>query len=104
MTLTGWSEIALVLALIAATALPLGLYMAKVLAGERTFLSAILGPVERGFYALAGFHLFALRPMRLIQPRLNTRRRTIMLDAIFIVLGFGGILAMAAYAVLCGRI
>jgi K+-transporting ATPase ATPase A chain len=54
MTLTGWSEIALVLALIAATALPLGLYMAKVLAGERTVLSAILGPVERGFYALAG--------------------------------------------------
>jgi K+-transporting ATPase ATPase A chain len=28
--------------------------MAKVLAGERTVLSAILGPVERGFYALAG--------------------------------------------------
>ncbi len=54
MTLTGWSEIALVLALIAATALPLGLYMARVLAGERIFLSAILGPVERGFYALAG--------------------------------------------------
>ncbi len=56
------------------------------------------------FMALAGFRLFALRPMRLIQPRLNTRRRTTMLDAIFIVLGFGGILAMAAYAVLCGRI
>jgi hypothetical protein len=27
-----------------------------------------------------------------------------MLDIIFIVLGFGGILAMAAYAALCGRI
>jgi K+-transporting ATPase ATPase A chain len=54
MTWTGWSEIALILALIAATAMPLGLYMAKVLAGERTFLSVALGPVERGFYALAG--------------------------------------------------
>jgi K+-transporting ATPase ATPase A chain len=54
MTWTGWSEIALILALIAATALPLGLYMARVLAGERTVLSAVLGPVERGFYALAG--------------------------------------------------
>jgi K+-transporting ATPase ATPase A chain len=54
MTWTGWSEIALILALIAATALPLGLYMARVLAGERTVLSVVLGPVERGFYALAG--------------------------------------------------
>ncbi len=42
--------------------------------------------------------------MRLIQPCLNTRRRAAMLDTIFIVLGFGGILLMAAYAVLCGRI
>jgi K+-transporting ATPase ATPase A chain len=54
MTWTGWLQIALLLALIAATALPLGLYMARVLAGERTVLSAVFGPVERGFYALAG--------------------------------------------------
>jgi K+-transporting ATPase ATPase A chain len=54
MTWTGWLQIALILALIAATALPLGLYMARILAGERSFLSAVLGPVERGFYALAG--------------------------------------------------
>ena len=54
MTWTGWLQIALILALIAATALPLGLYMARILAGERTFLSVVLGPVERGFYALAG--------------------------------------------------
>jgi K+-transporting ATPase ATPase A chain len=54
MTWTGWLQIALILALIAATALPLGLYMARILAGERTFLSAVFGPVERGFYALAG--------------------------------------------------
>ena len=54
MTWTGWLQIALVLALIAATALPLGLYIARILAGERSFLSPVLGPVERGFYALAG--------------------------------------------------
>jgi K+-transporting ATPase ATPase A chain len=54
MTWTGWLQIALILALIAATALPLGLYMARILAGERTFLSPVVGPVERGFYALAG--------------------------------------------------
>jgi hypothetical protein len=42
--------------------------------------------------------------MRLIHAGLNTGGRCIMLDIIFIVLGFGGILAMAAYAALCGRI
>ncbi len=54
MTWTGWLQIAPILALIAATALPLGIYMARILAGERTLLSRVLGPVERGFYSLAG--------------------------------------------------
>jgi len=54
MTLIGWAQIALVLALVFGAAVPLGLYIARVVQGERTFLSPILGPVERGFYALAG--------------------------------------------------
>ncbi len=54
MTLTGWLQIGLILGLAALTARPLGYYMARVFAGERTFLSPILAPVERGFYALAG--------------------------------------------------
>jgi K+-transporting ATPase ATPase A chain len=33
---------------------PLGLYMARIYQGERTFLSIILAPVERFFYHLAG--------------------------------------------------
>ena len=33
---------------------PLGGYMTRVFAGERTFLSPVLGPVERGFYRLSG--------------------------------------------------
>jgi hypothetical protein len=37
-------------------------------------------------------------------PSSPDKRRRTMLDIIFIVLGFGGILAMAAYAALCGRI
>jgi hypothetical protein len=48
--------------------------------------------------------LFALRPTPLIHDRLNTGGGRTMLDTIFIILGFGGILAMAAYAALCGRI
>jgi K+-transporting ATPase ATPase A chain len=54
MTLLGWSQIAIVLALVVAAAIPLSAYIAKVLAGERTTLSSVLLPVERGFYRLAG--------------------------------------------------
>jgi K+-transporting ATPase ATPase A chain len=54
MTWQGWLQIGLVLALVAAAIKPLGLYMARIFAGERTFLSPVLGPIERGFYRLAG--------------------------------------------------
>ena len=40
--------------LVTALAWPLGLYLAHVYAGGRTWLSPVLAPVERGFYALAG--------------------------------------------------
>jgi len=54
MTLIGWMQIALVLALVFASAVPLGIYIARVVQGERTFLSPVLRPIEHGFYALAG--------------------------------------------------
>ena len=54
MTLVGWSQIALTLALVVACSIPLSAFIARVFAGERTFLSSVLGPVERGFYRLAG--------------------------------------------------
>jgi potassium-transporting ATPase potassium-binding subunit len=54
MTLVGWAQIALVLALALVCAIPLSKYIADVYAGERTFLSPVIGPVERGFYRLAG--------------------------------------------------
>ena len=54
MTLVGWAQIALVLALVLACAIPLSKLIADVYAGERTFLSPVIGPVERGFYRLAG--------------------------------------------------
>ncbi len=54
MTANGWLQIALMLVLVVATARPLGLYMAAVLSGKRTWLSPVLHPVERGFYGLAG--------------------------------------------------
>ncbi|KQQ90303.1 potassium-transporting ATPase subunit KdpA [Aureimonas sp. Leaf324] len=54
MTLVGWLQIILILAAVVAFAIPLGAFMGRVFAGERTVLTPILGPVERGFYRLAG--------------------------------------------------
>src|SRR5271165_3345733 len=54
MTLVGWAQIALVLALVIGCAIPLSTFIADVYAGGRTFLSPVIGPVERGFYCLAG--------------------------------------------------
>ena len=54
MTLIGWVQIALVFVLVLIAAVPLGSYIARVTAGDRTLLSPVLNPVERGFYALAG--------------------------------------------------
>src|SRR5262249_31201913 len=47
-------QFALLLGLLGLTARPLGTYMARVFAGERTFLSPVLGPLERGIYRVCG--------------------------------------------------
>ena len=54
MTFVGWAQIIVVLALVLATAIPLGGLIASVYAGTDNFLSPVLRPVERGFYRLAG--------------------------------------------------
>ena len=54
MTLVGWAQIALVLALALGCAVPLSKFVANVYAGEKNLLSPVIRPVERGFYRLAG--------------------------------------------------
>jgi K+-transporting ATPase ATPase A chain len=54
MTVIGWAQIAIVLIAVIAAAVPLSVYIARVLAGERTFLSPVVAPVERVFYKLSG--------------------------------------------------
>jgi K+-transporting ATPase ATPase A chain len=54
MTWNGWLQIALFVAVVVALVKPVGLYMTKVFNGDRTFLSPILRPMERGFYTLSG--------------------------------------------------
>ena len=54
MTIAGWTEIAITLALCVACAVPFSTLIHQVYAGERTFLSPVLGLAERGLFGLAG--------------------------------------------------
>lgn len=54
MTPQGWTLIFLFIAVLIALTKPIGLWLFALYEGRRTPLHAVLGPVERGFYALAG--------------------------------------------------
>ena len=54
MTLNGWLQILAYCGILFLLVKPLGAYMTRVFTGERTFLSPVLVPFERGLYALAG--------------------------------------------------
>src|SRR5882672_3573171 len=52
MTANGWLQILLFFAIIFAITKPIGLFMARVFSGERTFMDPVLKPVERVLYRL----------------------------------------------------
>ncbi|WP_018237458.1 potassium-transporting ATPase subunit KdpA [Ensifer sp. BR816] len=54
MTINGWIQILVFCGIVTLLVKPLGGYMTRVFNGERTLLSWIFGPVERGLYAVAG--------------------------------------------------
>src|SRR6266478_2125584 len=54
MTITGWLQIALFGVIVILITRPFGGYMTRVFAGERTFLSPLLRPVERAVYWCCG--------------------------------------------------
>ena len=54
MDIHGWLQILAYFAVLAALVRPLGGFMARVYAGERTFLAPVIGPVENMVYRLAG--------------------------------------------------
>jgi K+-transporting ATPase ATPase A chain len=58
-TTAGWLQALALLALVIALAGPLGAYMARVFAGERTFLTPLMGPCERLVFRVCG-----IRPER----------------------------------------
>jgi K+-transporting ATPase ATPase A chain len=54
MTLNGWLQITVYLIILVLLVKPLGLFMAKVYQGERTFLSPVISSFERLIYRLSG--------------------------------------------------
>jgi K+-transporting ATPase ATPase A chain len=54
MTANGWFQIGLYLVLLLAITKPLGVYMARVFSGEKTFMDPVLRPVERLLYRVTG--------------------------------------------------
>src|SRR6201994_2198216 len=54
MTVNGWLQVALYCVLLVLLTKPLGGYMTRVFAGERTLLSPVLRPLERGLYRVSG--------------------------------------------------
>jgi K+-transporting ATPase ATPase A chain len=85
MSLVGWLQIGLLFLVVFALIKPLGLYMARVFGGERTILSAVLGPVERAFYAAGG---------------IRADREQTWLGYAFALLAFSGAGLLALYAIL----
>ncbi len=54
MTSNGWLQIAVFFGVILLAAKPMGLYMARVYEGKRTWLDPVLNPIERLLYRLTG--------------------------------------------------
>ena len=56
MTVAGWGLILLFVAILIALAKPMGMWLFALYEGRTTPLHRVLGPVERGFYRLAGIN------------------------------------------------
>jgi K+-transporting ATPase ATPase A chain len=56
MSANGWLQFAIYSLILLATVRPVGIYLARVLEGERTWLDPVLRPFERLIYKLSGVH------------------------------------------------
>src|SRR5262249_33932692 len=54
MTANGWIQIAVYCAIVVALVKPVGGFMTRVFAGERTWLTPVFRPIERVLYGIAG--------------------------------------------------
>jgi K+-transporting ATPase ATPase A chain len=84
MTANGWLQFALFSLILLATVRPVGVYLARVLEGERTWLDPVLRPFERFIYRLAGVNA---------AEEMNWR------EYAFAVLGFSAVSMLMTYAI-----
>jgi K+-transporting ATPase ATPase A chain len=84
MTANGWLQFALFSLILLASVRPVGVYLARVLEGERTWLDPVLRPFERLIYKLSGVNA---------SKEMNWR------EYAFAVLGFSAVSMLMTYAI-----
>ena len=84
MTANGWLQFALFSLILLATVRPVGVYLARVLEGERTWLDPVLRPIESLIYRLSGVSS---------KHEMNWR------EYAFAVLGFSAVSMLMTYAI-----
>jgi K+-transporting ATPase ATPase A chain len=84
MSANGWLQFAIFSLILLASVRPVGIYLARVLEGERTWLDPVLRPVERLIYKLCGVHA---------DKEMNWR------EYAFAVLGFSAVSMLLTYAI-----
>ena len=84
MTANGWLQFAIYCLILLATVKPVGIYLARVLEGQRTWLSPLLRPVERLIYKLSGVNA---------ESEMNWR------EYAFALLGFSAVSLLVNYCI-----
>jgi K+-transporting ATPase ATPase A chain len=84
MSANGWFQFALFSLILVAVARPVGLYLTRVLEGQRTWLDPVFGPVERLVYRLTGVNA---------GHEMNWR------EYAFAMLGFSAVSMLVTYAI-----
>ena len=84
MSANGWLQFALYSLILLATVRPVGIYMARVLEGQRTWLDPLLRPIERLIYKLSGVNA---------DQEMNWR------EYAFAMLGFSAVSLLATYGI-----
>jgi K+-transporting ATPase ATPase A chain len=84
MTTNGWLQFAIYSIVLLATVRPVGIYMARVFEGERTWLDPVLRPIERLLYKLCG---------------VNAKKEMNWREYAFAMLGFSAISLLLTFAI-----
>jgi hypothetical protein len=84
MSANGWFQFAVFSVILLASVRPVGIYLARVLEGERTWLDPVLRPVERLIYRLCG---------------INSDKEMNWREYAFAMLGFSAVTLVVTYAI-----